>query len=333
MRVLVIGGTSFIGAPCVRRLHHDGHEVAVFHRGQTEVELPAGIRHIHADRADLLDHRQHWSEAWPDVVLDIACYTEREATIVREAFVGRARRLVTLSSLDVYRAYDVLRGKAPGPPEPVPLTEDAPLRDQHFPYGTEYDKILVERVVLGEPRLTGTVLRLPAVYGPGDTQHRLFADLKRMDDGRPAILFDAALARWRWSRSYVENVATAVALTVADERAAGQVYNVADAYDLPLGAWVEAVGRVAGWRGRVVALPRDRLPTHRRPDINPEQHVVLDTTRIRRDLGYVEPVGLDDALRETIAWQRTHPPADVDVLRFDYAAEDAALARYRNETT
>lgn len=36
MRILVIGGTGFIGARVLRHLHVEGHEVMVFHRGQTE---------------------------------------------------------------------------------------------------------------------------------------------------------------------------------------------------------------------------------------------------------------------------------------------------------
>lgn len=43
MRVLVLGGTNFIGPPVVRRLVDLGHEVAVFHRGQTQAELPGGV--------------------------------------------------------------------------------------------------------------------------------------------------------------------------------------------------------------------------------------------------------------------------------------------------
>jgi nucleoside-diphosphate-sugar epimerase len=35
----------------------------------------------------------------------------------------------------------------------------------------DYEKILVEREVMGHPRLPGTILRLPTVYGPGDSQH------------------------------------------------------------------------------------------------------------------------------------------------------------------
>lgn len=40
MRVLVIGGTRFIGPPVVKSLVEHGHEVTVFHRGETEINLP-----------------------------------------------------------------------------------------------------------------------------------------------------------------------------------------------------------------------------------------------------------------------------------------------------
>ena len=53
----------------------------------------------------------------------------------------------------------------------------------------------------------------------------------------------------------------------------------------------------------------------------------MDGSRIRRDLGYTEIVSLDEALRRTIDWERAHPPAHVDPAQFDYAAEDAILAR------
>ena len=53
MRVLVIGGTSFIGPHVVTQLHEQGHEVTLYHRGRHEAELPAAIRHIHSARAGI----------------------------------------------------------------------------------------------------------------------------------------------------------------------------------------------------------------------------------------------------------------------------------------
>ena len=179
---------------------------------------------------------------------------------------------------------------------------------------------------MGDLDLPGTVLRFPAVYGPGDYQHRLFEYLKRMDDGRPAILLGKGMAAWRWTHGYVEDVASAVALAVADERAAGRVYNVGEADPLPWAEWVREIGRAAGWDGEVVAVSEDRLPEHLDWGLDTEQHWVADTTLIRRELGYRETVPRDEALRRSVEWEREHPPEKLDPSSFDYAAEDAALA-------
>jgi nucleoside-diphosphate-sugar epimerase len=345
MRVLVIGGTAFIGPPVVRRLAEQGHEVTVFHRGKTEAELPPSVQHIHHDwdrwtePSRLSEAAEHFREISPEVVLDMFPMTEAAARAAVQTFRGAAGRLVAISSEDVYRAYDRLRGKEPGPPDRTPLTEESPLRSQLYPYRTiapdddpdhwanQYEKILVERVVMGDPELPGTVLRLPAVYGPGDRQHRLFPYLKRMEDGRPAILMSEAQANWSWSRGYVENVAEAIALAVTDERAAGRIYNVAEPEALTEASWVRAIGRAVDWDGRVVTAPNDRLPESLRSDSHYEQDWSVDTTRIRQELGYMEPISFDQGLRRTVEWELGHPPEQIDLAQFDYAAEDAVLAK------
>jgi dTDP-D-glucose 4,6-dehydratase len=58
---------------------------------------------------------------------------------------------------------------------------------------------------------------------------------------------------------------------------------------------------------------------------NTRQHWVASSKRIREELGYREPVTLDEALRRTIEWEGAHPPP-IDPAQFDYAAEDAALS-------
>jgi nucleoside-diphosphate-sugar epimerase len=252
---------------------------------------------------------------------------------------GIARRVVAVIGMDVYRAFGVLLGLESGPIEPVPLTEDAPLRQELYPlrdiaqrmynFPDDYDKILVERVVMGEPDLPGTVLRLPLVYGPGDYPlHRLSAYLKRMDDKRPAILLDAGIAQWHGTWGYVEEVAAAIAMAVADDRAAGRIYNTGRIYNIgeaktyPVMDWIRDVGRVAGWDGEVVTVPQDRLPPYLAAvDVNTEQHWIIDTTRIRRELGHQESISREEALKRTIDWDRLHPPAAIDPDMFDYAAE------------
>ncbi len=338
MRILVVGGTRFIGPPVVRRLSEAGHEVTVFHRGETEAKLPKQVNHIHGDRARLSEHQETFHRFPPDIVLDMAAFTEQQALAIVNAFRGIARRLVVISSQDVYRAYGRFHGEEPGVLEHVPLTEEASLREKLFPYaGTgrgleSYDKILVERAARTSPLLPATILRLPMVYGEGDYQHRLLLELKRIDDRRPAILVEERIADWRWTRGHVENVAAAIALAVTDERAKDRVYNVGEPDALSYAEWVRTIGTVAGWGGNVVVAPSDALPASLAPpSANYEQHLVVDTTRIRQELGYQEPIPRDEALRRTIEWERKNRPENIDKL-LDYAVEDVALAELRSRT-
>lgn len=332
MNVLVLGGTGFIGPPLVRRLLDRGHEVAVFHRGRTQADLPPGVEHLVGDRHNIGAHAGEFRRLSPEVVVDMIAFTEADALGLVATFRGLARRTVVISSADVYRAYGRFLGLEEGPVEPTPLTEEAPLRTALFPYrsraqssddfSSSYDKIPVERVVLGEPDLPGTVLRLPMVHGPGDTYHRLAPYLRRMDDGRPAIVLDQLMARWKCPRGYVDDVAAAVTLAVVDERGAGRIYNVAEPVAFSEAEWVRRIGEVAGWRGEVVTVPGGRFPL----PFDAGQSLDTDTSRIRRELGYSEVVTPHAGLERTIAWERAKPagmPLGVGLL--DYDAEDALL--------
>jgi nucleoside-diphosphate-sugar epimerase len=340
MRILVIGGTNFMGPLVVRSLSEHGHEVTVFHRGQTRADLPRGVKEILGDRRSLAEKVVELQRLAPEIVLDMFPFTEQDALEVMHIFNGIAIRLVAISSQDVYRAFGRVNGKETGPVESLPITEESPLRLNLYPYRGAtlrnqddpkkwqdgYDKILVERVVMGDVNLPGTILRLPMVYGPGDYQHRLFSYLKHMDDKRPAILLDEAEAQWQWTHGYVENVAYAIALAVIDERSGGQIYNVGEPFTFTMAEWVALIGKIAGWQGRVVTVPHGRLPEPLRWNINAEQDIVVDSSRIRSELGYTERVDVEEALRRTIAWERENPPKEIDPKVFDYVAEDAFLA-------
>ncbi len=90
--------------------------------------------------------------------------------------------------------------------------------------------------------------------------------------------------------------------------------------------WARAIARIADWHGNIITLSPDRVPTHLIPDMDVNQELLVDTTRIRAELGYREPVDLDEALRRAVVWERADPSKEIDVKQFDYAAEDAVLA-------
>jgi nucleoside-diphosphate-sugar epimerase len=333
MRILVIGGTGFIGQPLVRALAGMGHDVAVLTRRGAHPELPAEV--VVGERRDLNSLRPR-----ADVVIDLILSSGAQAQQLMDTFRGVAKRVVAASSIDVYRACGVLHGSESGPLEPVPLTEDSALRTklQTYPPASiealrkifnwlddEYDKIPVERAILGDPDLPGTVLRLPMIYGPGDHLRRFHPVLKRIDDGRSKILFEEGLATWRSPRGYIENVAAAIALAAVSKQAAGRVYNVAEQPAFSELEWARKIAAATGWNGEFVVLPKDRMPSHLVQPGNSAQHWEADSSRIRRELGYREPVPLEEAIARTIEWERAHPIGEFNMHKFDYAAEDAAV--------
>jgi nucleoside-diphosphate-sugar epimerase len=342
VRVIVVGGTGFIGRHLLAKLAQLDHDVAVVRRGKTQLPLEERVHTILGERSRLTELRDEFRRWAPDVVVDMILSSAPQARATLDAFRGIARRVVAVSSGDVYRAMAVVHRLEEGPLEPVPLTESSALRTQRHAYSPaalaaaraafpwideEYDKIEVERAISSDPQLPATILRLPMVYGPGDPLHRLYPVVKRIRDGRPFILYEETLAGCVPCRGYVENVAYAIALAAISDRAAGRVYNVAEPEPYSEAEWAAKIGAVAGWHGRVVAIPRDQAPQHLVPPYNCEQHLFMDSARIRSELGYAEPVSVEEALRRTIEWEQPNPPQQIDPAQYDYAAEDEAQTK------
>ena len=316
MRVLVLGGTGFTGPHIVRGLNALGHEVTVFHRGETSVDLPRGVREVLGDVADPPEELRRLGA---DVVIHMLAYSEADAARFLGLFRGRAGRAVAISSGEVYRAYGKLHLAEAGPPDAIPLDEDAPLRESRFLYRdrkdlgvdtTFYDKVLVEQTLRAQSELPVTILRYAGVYGPRDPYRRFKGWLDQMAAG-DEIRIAEDHARWRWSHGYVEDVATAAVLAATYERAAGRTYNVGNPDAQSTREAIEELGRVAGWKGRVVAVPPEEIPAEQRSahahDFS--HHIVMDSRRIRAELGYREIVTREEGLRRTIEWERAQRAA------------------------
>ena len=96
----------------------------------------------------------------------------------------------------------------------------------------------------------------------------------------------------------------------------------------------EPVARVMDHEWEIVSVPADRLPPTN-PFASPYP-LVYDLSRIRAELGYRDSVSLEEGMGRTVDWLLAHPPtpATWGLARylihdaFDYAAEDAAMARW-----
>jgi nucleoside-diphosphate-sugar epimerase len=220
-----------------------------------------------------------------ELVVHMIAMGEMDMQAAVRTFAGHAARLVALSSGDVYRAYGRFTGLEPGPLEEGLLHEDSPVRETLYPYRAQaastsdvnyyYEKILVERALLGQTRLPGTVLRLPKVYGPAGNAN--LATIYGYQD-RPG---------WRWTHGYVENVSAAIVLASLHPVSVNRVYNVGEAYTPTIAE-------------RLELLPSRTPPQIEACDYDFQQNIVYDTTRIRRELGYAEPVSYEDGLARTL---------------------------------
>jgi nucleoside-diphosphate-sugar epimerase len=295
------------------------------------------VPHIHGDRARIAEYAAEFARLAPDAVLDMRAMNERDTTSMLDAVRGASPRIVGISSVDVYRAYGRLHGSEPGPVEPMPLTEESPLREKLYPYRgqrkdpsfDEYDKIPVERAYMEDAAIAGTIVRLPAVYGEGDYQYRFFMEVQRFDARRPFMLWQQAQIDWRWPRVYAGNAAEAIALAVTDARAAGRVYNAPTDEPLTQREWLVEYARIAGWQGEIIALPDEHLPPHLRQRNNYAQDMVIDSSRIRAELGYNDVFTVDEGVRRAFAWTSANPPEKYNPRLLDFSLDDAALAEYR----
>ncbi|MEA2460064.1 MAG: hypothetical protein QOH90_241, partial [Actinomycetota bacterium] len=115
MKVLVIGGTKFVGRHLVGCLLERGHDVTLFNRGQTNPGLFARAEHIKGDRENDLHLLK--DRAW-DVAVDTCGYFPRVVDASAALLADSVGRYVFISSVSAYRDF-----RSEGRREDDPLAE------------------------------------------------------------------------------------------------------------------------------------------------------------------------------------------------------------------
>jgi nucleoside-diphosphate-sugar epimerase len=325
VRVMVLGGTRFIGAAIVEELAEQGHELLVVHRGEHEPpDLPAAD-HLHTDRANLPHLRSAVDDFSPEGVVDTYAMTAASAETALAA-IGGDPRLLVLSSMDVYRAYGSLLAGIET--DALPLDETAPVREQRYPYrghptlGTmdiaeHYEKLDAEEAYL---RRQATVCRLPVVYGERDGQRREEPILGRLRAGRERIPIGAG--SFLWTRGYVRDIASGVRMALESEATIGEVLNLGESRTWSMGLWARHVLEAADGQARLVRVPDPLLPEDLRLFGSASQHLLVDCSKARDLLGWTD-TDPHEALGRSVAWHLEHPPeAPAD----DFSDDDRALA-------
>jgi nucleoside-diphosphate-sugar epimerase len=317
MRVGILGGTRFIGRAITLDLAGAGHDVTVFHRGQTEPEELASVGHVHVDRKELASSGADLGAF--DAFVDTMAFSAGNTQPVLDALPDGARLLV-LSSMDVYAAYASVNTGAVT--EPVPDDETGPVRAERYPYRgqipgmDDYEKLDVEELYLERG---ATVCRLPMVYGEHDGQRREWFILRRVHAGRKQIPFGSGT--WVSTRGYVGDIAAGVRLALEAPDAAGEVFNLGERRSPSVALWARMILDAADSDAELVPVPDEALPEDLGISSVIPQHLLCDSSKARRTLGWTE-TDPTAALRRSVQWHLANPPDDDG----DFSADDEALA-------
>lgn len=320
MRVIVLGGTRFIGRAIVHNLAEHGHQVMVVHRGEVEPENFPDVQHVHAQRKDYGERKDDLAAFGADAVVDTIAGTRASALLGIEAIDGDLRRVV-LSSVDVYRAYGALQNDQVT--DAVPFNEDDPVRTERFPYrgkmpgADDYEKLDVEEEYRARG---GIVCRLPMVYGEHDYQRREEFILRRVRAGRERIPIGAGT--WLTSRGYVGDIADGVRRVVEATGMEGEIFNLCERRSASAGMWAQMILDAAGSTAELVRVPDDVLPADMELTGSIKQHLLADASKARRLLGWTDTDAAQN-LRRTVAWHLANPPQPDGEQTF--ADDDKAL--------
>ncbi|HVF74213.1 MAG TPA: NAD-dependent epimerase/dehydratase family protein [Acidimicrobiales bacterium] len=177
MRLLVLGGTSFVGRHIVEAALDGGHDVTLFNRGQTNPGLFDGCEQRHGDR-DKGDYASLADGTW-DAVLDVNAYIPRVVREVAAALDGRVGHYTFVSTVSVY----VVSGDDSVDESTELATLDDPTTEvvDNETYGGL--KVLCEREVTAAFRGRSTIVRPGIVAGPFDPTDRFTYWVRRAARG------------------------------------------------------------------------------------------------------------------------------------------------------
>jgi len=324
-RVLVIGGTLFIGRALVRRLLARGDDVTILHRRQT---TPFGGRvgEIHCDRNDTEGMRRELSGERFDVVYDNVYDWERGTTAEQVMAAARAcaqglTRYVYMSSVAAYG-------------EGLERDEDSPLAGPDHLETYVRNKADAERALLGLHSSSGfpaVTLRPPFIYGPENPFYREAFFWDRLLAGRPIIMPGDGSRLMQFV--HVDDLAGAAILAAESDEAPGKAYNVAHENAVTQEELVRAMAEAAGRETELVNVDRETIEARGGGVFAPPYYfgqyfdmppITQKIGRARQDLGF-KPRTFAEGLADTFDWYQRQRDRESP----DFTWEDSVLQAVR----
>jgi 2'-hydroxyisoflavone reductase len=302
MKVLVIGGTLFVGRALVSSLAKAGHEVWIMHR-KPKHDLGKKIGNIQADRNDIDAVKAALASHRFDVIYDNVYDFERGTSAAHVEAAARAagdrlHRYVFLSSVGAYG--DGLNHHE----------GDALAPDDH-PDLYVRNKAMTERMLFRMHQRTGlpvVTLRPPYIYGKGNPYYREAFFWDRLRDNRSIILPGDGR---RLMQFVLVNDLVDACLKVLDiPDTVGHAFNIANPRPITQLEAVEAFARASGRELKIIRIPRDRLLKSGGHPMGPRLYfgyyfdlpaITMVVNKAQRVLKF-KPVEFAQGLKETYRW-------------------------------
>jgi 2'-hydroxyisoflavone reductase len=322
MKILVIGGTLFVGRALVAALLKAGHEVTILHR-KVGHDLGKRVREIIGDRNAPESFASALSQTRFDVVFDNVYDWQRGTNAVQveataKACGDRLTRYIFMSSVAAYG--DGLNHHE----------GDALAPDNHADSYVR-NKAMSERALFRMHQRNGfpvVTLRPPFIYGPGNPYYREAFFWDRLRDNRQIIL--PGDGRRLMQFVYVHDLVSVCMKILTEPHVKGNAFNVANPRPVTQFDLVQLFGEVAGKTPYLVRMPRSRiLQAGGHPmgpnlyfgtyfDIPPITQVINKAQRVLK----FTPTPFPEGLKETYKWYLRHHEKETA----NYPFEDKLIA-------
>ena len=295
MRILVMGGTRFVGKPLVERLLSQGHQLTLFTRGTNPV--PQGVQHICGDRSNDDDLAALQGQRY-EVIVDSSGRKLDDSRRVLAITGAPSHRFVYVSSAGVYAGSELW-----------PLNETSPTDPQSRHSG----KADTENWLRSEG-IPFTSFRPTYIYGPGNYNpiERWFFD--RIVNDRPVPLpGDGSTIT---QLGHVEDLAEAMARCIDVETSTNRVYNCSGSQGISFKGLIKAAAVACGRDPDAIQMrsfdPSGLDPKARKAFPLRLSHFLTEITRVQRELAWQPSfdleAGLADSYRNDYALNPTKEP-------------------------
>lgn len=333
MKVLILGGTQFIGKHVTHAFLQAGHQITHANRGKTAPDGLPGVPQIKFDRSQedseaLIPLRQDW-----DIVVDLSAYFPRQVEYVINNLRDHIGRYVFCSTISVYKES---LGSLNPRRSSVWMSENSDLLEctkeqasnsEMTTYGNR--KAGCEQVLRNSTLPEYSIIRPSIVYGSHDHTDRFAYWISRACGNSPYLLPENGMTITQ--KTYAPDLGNAFLLASTLSRAVGNAYNIADEEPLSLRDSILEMGSLK-LAIDISAETLDKLGVRPWVDLPlwiPSTHFLVDTFKSRSELGFKStPVGtaLTEARRSFQNEGRT-PRAG---LSFDAEAKLIEALPYRS---